>query len=238
MERLTLSAVPREPGKKGLGVLRQKGFVPAILYGQGAKPRGLTLNARELGRALGSSAGMNAIIELNIESEKKPEIVMIKDFQVHVLTHKIIHTDLLKIDIKAKVTVKVPIHVTGKAVGVVNGGVLEQIMRELELQCLPTHIPSSIEVDITPLEIGHSLHLKDLKLPEGVEVEQDANLTIVSVAAPRAEEPVATAETSAAEVPVVGKEKEEGEAEEEGAKKKEASKPESGKPGAGKAEKK
>lgn len=227
MERLKLSAEERTVGKKGLGVLRKKGLVPAILYGRNSNPLGLTLNAKELNKALGSEAGMNAVIELNLATDKNPHLVMIKDYQIHVLTHKIIHMDLLKIDIKQKVSVKIPVHMTGKSAGVTNGGILELTTRELEVQCLPTHIPSALEVDITKLEIGDSIHLTDLVLPEGVDVDKTVNLTIVSVAAPREEEPAAVpaAEISAGAVPVVGKEKEEGAAEEAGGDKKKAEAP-------------
>ncbi len=215
MERLKLSAEPRETGKKGLGALRRKGLVPAIVYGRGMDPQGISLNSRELGRTLGSSAGMNAVIELQVAAQAAPMLVMMKDYQIDVLKHNITHMDLLKIDITQKVTVKVPIHVIGKAVGVVNGGIMEITLREIEVKSLPTNIPSFIEVDVTPLDIGNNLHLSDLTLPEGVEVDMETNLTIVSIAAPREEEaaPVAAEGGVAGAVPVVGKEeKAEGEA--------------------------
>lgn len=212
MERLKLAAEDRQVGKKGLGELRRKGLVPAILYGRGSDSKGLALNAKELAQALGGSAGMNAVIELHLKNGKGADLVMIKDYQINVLSHKLIHVDLLKIDMTKKVTVKVPVHVTGKSVGVVAGGVMELIAREIEFKCLPTNIPSSISVDITALNIGDSIHLGSLTLPEGVEVAQDAGATIVSIVAPRADEPeavVAAAEVSAGAVPVVAKEKEE-----------------------------
>ena len=118
---------------------------------------------------------------------------MLKEFQIDPISRYITHVDLLKIDLKQKVTVQIPLHVTGKSVGVEKGGVVDQPRRELEVRCLPGNIPEKIDIDITALDMGDSIHVNDLKLPEGVEAPHEVNFAIVSIVAPRQEEPEAAA---------------------------------------------
>ncbi len=190
MQRLKVKAETRETGKKGVARrLRAGGWIPAVLYGQGEGAIGLSVAGKEFTTMVKGTAGMNALIDLEFEGKKegKPAIVMVKDYQTDILTRKITHIDFLKINLKEKVTIKVPIHLVGKAAGVVKGGIVEQQRRELEIRCLPDKIPESIEVDITPLDLGHSLHINQITLPEGAEIQEGADFAVVSVVAPREE---------------------------------------------------
>lgn len=211
MERLKVAAEVREGGKKGVTRrLRKDGRIPAVLYGRGEKPMNISVHAKEFTHMMKGAAGMNALIDLSVTGDKTHQlVVMVKDYQIDILRHSISHVDLLKIDMTQKITVKIPIHVTGKAVGVTNGGLVEIINRDLEVRCLPGNIPEKIEVDITPLDVGHSFHTKDLKLPEGVEAVTGADQTIVSVVTPREEVEApaveaAPAEGAAAAAPAAG----------------------------------
>jgi large subunit ribosomal protein L25 len=195
MERLKITAEVRESGRKGVNRrLRKDGRIPAVLYGRGEKPLNLSLPTKEFTHMMKGASGMNALIDLNLDAGGKASqvVVMVKDYQTDVLRHFISHLDLLKIDMTQKIVVKVPVHVVGKAVGVTNGGLVEQVSREIEVRCLPGSIPEKIDVDITPLDIGNSFHTRDLVLPEGVEAVTGADQTIVSVALPREEEVAAT----------------------------------------------
>jgi large subunit ribosomal protein L25 len=206
MERLKVSAEVREGGRKGVTRrLRKDGWIPAILYGRGEAPKTLSIHAKEFTHMMKGASGMNALIDLTITEGGKAGqlVVMVKDYQTDVIRHAISHVDLLKIDLTQKIVVRVPIHVIGKSVGVVNGGLLEQVNREIEVRCLPTAIPEKIDVDITPLDVGHSFHTKDLKLPDGVEAVTGADQTIVSVVAPR-EEVVEAPAAEAAAAPAEG----------------------------------
>lgn len=201
MERIQANAELRESGKKGLNRrLRKEGRVPAVLYGRGGKSLPLTVNSKEFTLLLKKS-GMNALIDLTVSGSDKNDklVAMVKDYQTDFIRRVVTHIDLLKIDLTQKIVVRVPVFVTGKSVGVEAGGLLEYINREIEVRCLPTGIPEKIEVDISSLEIGTSLHVRDVKLPEGVEAVS-LDTTLVAVVAPAAEEaaaPVAAATEAA-----------------------------------------
>ena len=206
MEKLHLKAIERDKrGKEESRRLRARGFVPAVLYGKDLKPLSLALQLKDLDEVLSTSAGMNAIITLDLEqgAEKKTKgfTVMVKEYQADILTRRLTHADLLKVDLKQEIEVMVRVHLTGKSQGVTRGGLIEHTKREIKVKCLPTNIPPQIEVDITSLDIGNSIHLNDLKLPQGVVAADEANISIVSIVAPAAEEPAAvpTVETATAE---------------------------------------
>lgn len=201
MERLKVAAEAREAGRKGLNRrLRKDGRIPAVLYGRGEKPLNLSVHAKEFTLLMKGSAGMNALIDLTVAGEKAQQaVVMVKDYQTDILKHCISHVDLLKLDMTQKISVKVPIQVVGKAVGVTNGGLIELVNREIEIRCLPGNIPEKIEVDITPLDVGNSFHIKDLTLPEGVEAVTGADQTVVSIVLPREEVAAPAAEAAPAE---------------------------------------
>ena len=210
MEQINLSAQPRPAtGKAAAGRLRRDDLVPAILYGQAIKGAiSLTLNNKELEKVLHTAAGGNVLVNLAVQGDKT-RTVMFKEVSRHPLKGSLQHVDLVEIQMDHKITVDVPVHLIGKAEGVALGGIVQQEHRTVKIECLPTQIPASIDVDITKLGIGQSLHVSDMKLAEGVEVIDEASTTIVSVVAPTAEVAPKTAEEVEAELAKSFAEKEE-----------------------------
>ena len=192
MEKLKLEASSRENIGKQLAGLRQKGFVPAVIYGKKFKPRMIQINHKTLEKATTTEAGFNAIFELSVDG-KSEGLVRIREYQAHPLKRNFLHVDFQAIDLKEKIEVEVPIRIVGKAEGVKEGGVLEQQRRSLVLKCLPDRIPEHIDIDVSSLMIGQGIHANELKLPEGVEFPHETNFIIVSVVPPTKEEEVAPA---------------------------------------------
>lgn len=212
MEQISLTAQPRnEIGKGHAGRMRAAGSVPAILYGPSIKGAvALKLNGKELGKVLHTAAGGNVLVSLLIEGDKKARMAMFKELTRHPLKGSIEHVDLMEILMDHKIVVEVPLHVMGKAVGIAYGGIVTQELRRLKVECLPTQIPDSIDVDVTPLNVGFSIHVKDLILAEGLKAVGDQDATIVSVVAPTEEVAPKTAEEVEAELAKSFEEKEEG----------------------------
>jgi large subunit ribosomal protein L25 len=209
MEQLDLAARIREEfGKGPSGRLRRSGFVPANLYGPSIEKNvPITLKTKEVEKVLqGHSAG-NAIISLDVEGYGK-KTVMFKELQLHPARDTIEHIDLIEVLMDQKVIVEVPLTIVGKSEGVAIGGILQQESREIKVECLPSIIPDSIDVDVTRLGIGQSLHVGDIVLPEGLVSQDDATTTIVSVVAPTVEAEVKTAEEVEAELAESFEEKE------------------------------
>ena len=121
------------------------------------------------------------------------KVALVKDMQYHPITGDVIHADLYEVDLTAKIAVHVPLHFVGKAAGVVRGGILQPIIREIEVECLPLDIPAYFDVDVSALHIGDSLHIEDLRMPEGVTAIYESNLALVSVVPPTVEEAPAAA---------------------------------------------
>lgn len=201
MEEINLTALPRDNmGKCPSKRLRKEGFVPAVLYGphiEGALS--LSLHNKELEKILHTAAGGNVLVNLNIDGGK-PRKVMFKDVMRHPLRGSLQHVDLFEILMDQKISVEVPIHLTGKAAGLAFGGIVQHDTRKITVKCLPSRIPDSIDLDITSLGIGDSLHVKDVKLSEGVEAVDDPELTLVSIQSPAGEVTAKTAEEAAAEI--------------------------------------
>lgn len=216
MEQINLAAKPRqETGKCPAGRLRRSGKVPAVLYGSGMKGAlPLTLDGKELDRILHTAAGGNVLVKLSLEGQPKPHTVMFKEIERHPLKGSILHVDLLEILMDKKILVEVPVHIVGKAEGVALGGIIQQEARKIRIECLPNQIPDSIDVDVTPLGIGQSIHVRDIKLPEGARAAGEASQTLVSVVAPTAEVAPKTAEEVEAELKKSFEEKEEAKKEE------------------------
>jgi large subunit ribosomal protein L25 len=214
MEQLDLVGRKREEfGKGPAGRLRRSGFVPANLYGPSIeKNLPITLKTKEVEKLLqGHSAG-NVLVNLDIDGYGK-KTVMFKELQLHPVKGTIEHLDLIEVLMDKKVTVEVPVHIVGKSEGVLIGGILQQESRDIKVECLPSQIPDSIDVDVTQLGIGQSLHISDIALPEGLGALDDPNTTVVSIVAPTIEEVVKTAEEVEAELAESFEEKEEEEAE-------------------------
>lgn len=202
MERIGLTVKSRtETGKCPAGRLRMAGRVPAVLYGKeikGAVP--LSLDNKELEKVLHTAAGGNILVDLKLEGENKMHTAMFKDILRHPLKGTIQHVDLIEILMNKKIAVDVPVHIVGKAAGVALGGIIQQEARKIRLECLPAQIPDSIDADVTPLGVGQSLHVRDIKLPEGAKVLDDPGMTLVSVVAPTMEVAPKTAEEVQAEL--------------------------------------
>jgi len=192
MTTVALAAQSRtETGKGVARSLRRQALIPAVFYGPEVDPVPLILQSRDLEKLITTGAGENILIDLNIEDGKSTQShrAMIKEIQVDPVKQNILHVDLYAISMDKKISVEVPITLTGTAVGVSDeGGILQQISRTLEISCLPDRIPEAFELDVTALAIGDSLHVSDLEIPEGVEVLAEDELIIASVVPPTVEE--------------------------------------------------
>ena len=188
MENLDISAELRQKGNGGAASrLRAESVVPAILYGHKVKENVvLSLKMMEVEKALGRSQGGNALINLKVEGGTS-RVVMFKDIQRHPVTENLQHIDFLEIVMDEKVTVDIPVHLTGKCEGVTLGGILEQPARTIKVECLPGDIPASIEIDITTIQVGGSVHVKEVTLPSGVEAMDAPEHTLVLVTQPKEE---------------------------------------------------
>ncbi len=196
-----------EKGKGAARKLRVAGRVPAVVYGRGKQSKPITLDPRALERLLlASDSGLNTLIELKIEGsqDRGESVVLVKELQRDPVRGAILHADLYEVDLEKTVEVEVPVHLVGRPRGVEMGGILDHLLREIEVECLPRAIPQSFEVDVSELDINDGIHVRDLPLPEGVELRTDADLPVVHVVPPTVEEE-APAEV-AAEVPVEGAE--------------------------------
>ena len=220
---ISITAAPRTAAGKGAArQARLQKKVPAVVYGHGRASQSLEVDAQTLEQLLSGKEPSSTLVELTVEGKKAR--ALIREIQRHPVRPDIIHIDFYEIHADEKVKLKVPVHLTGTPEGVRNaGGVLDQVTREVEIEVLPEHIPDRVELDVTPLTIGHSLHVSDLAIPNATILTQ-ADLTIATVVPPRAEEvaaPAAEAGTEVAEPELIrkvreGEEGEEGEAEAEG----------------------
>jgi len=196
MATANLDAKPRSD--RGTGVarkLRQSGQIPAIIYGHSREPQSLAIDTRELEKLLERVAAASTVIELSIDGRSAR--TLIREIQRHPVKRSILHVDFQELVAGEKVTVSIPLVFIGSAEGVRAGGILDQVMHQLSIRVDPSNIPNHVDVDVTPLAIGHSIHVRDLNIPAGVEVLDDGNATVCTVSAPRA------AETPVAGVPVV-----------------------------------
>lgn len=183
MQTVDLSSQKRALATKGaLRLLRVAGRVPAVVYGGGQGPVEVSVDGRDMVAVL---KGHGRNILLNLKSDVGGELVLLKDLQRDVLTHHIIHVDFQRVSLTDKLEANVPLHILGEAPGVkLSGGILEHIIRELRVKCLATNLPDAINVDVTALQINQGLKVKDLVLPEGVEVLNEPEVLVVNIVAP------------------------------------------------------
>jgi large subunit ribosomal protein L25 len=198
MASATLSASVREDSGKGVArKLRSSGRVPAVIYGHGRDPQPLSVETRELEKLLAHISAENTVIDLTVDGGSARTII--REIQRHPFKRQILHVDFQELVAGEKIVVRIPVILMGVPDGVrMDGGILDQTMRELEVEVDPSNIPNHIEVDVTKMTIGSSLHVSDLQLPEGIEVvgEEDASVAVVS--APRAAIETAAATEEAA----------------------------------------
>lgn len=215
MKSVALKAYPRSQVQRAeVKKLRSTGRVPATIYGRLAKPQNLEVNSKEFADLLNHSVSENLLVDLSVENDARSKrLALVQEIQHHPLDGKVLHVDFHEVAENEKVTVQVPVETTGEATGVkTGGGVLEHVLFKLKVRCLPKDLPEQIVVDVTSLEIGKSFHISDIKAPEGVEILGDKHITVVAVAAPRAEEEVAATEAApaAGDVEMTKEKKEEG----------------------------
>ena len=205
MKQVPLTAKVRTT--KGSSVARRsraQGVVPAEIYGHKSENQSIEVSEKEFVKIISSAKGENIFFALNIEGAKTagPVLAVVKEIQYDKVSNSVLHADFHQVNMKEKIRIKVPVRVlnTDTCEGVKEGGVLQLAMRTVEVQCFPTEVPESIQVDAAHLGIGSAVHVSDLKLPEGVRAVQSAGSVVVSVAQQMAEEVKAapTAEAAAA----------------------------------------
>jgi large subunit ribosomal protein L25 len=228
MQRQTLEAAARQDSGKGAARrLRAGGWVPGVAYGSGVETLQIQVQARPLMKAL--EAGGATLLALSGVAPLAGRLCLVKELQRDPATRAPLHCDFYAVDLKRKIEVSIPIHVEGKAPGVVAGGVLEPMIRELPVKCLPLAIPDRIDVDVSALQIGDSIRVGDLRLPEGVEADVDPTTGVVHVIVPKAEveaAPVAEEVPAEGEAAAAAAEGAEGEKPEKGEKAEKTEKPE------------
>ncbi|MFH0855343.1 MAG: 50S ribosomal protein L25 [Candidatus Omnitrophota bacterium] len=214
MEELLLDAEARqETGRGKVKDLRDKGFVPAVMYADGKNALSLKLSHRQLVQLIHHHRIEGVIINLNIKDDKKQKVhpCLIKEIQHDPVSEEIIHVDFNQISLTKAIKVNVPVVSKGEPLGVKQeGGSLEHMLWEIEVECLPTSIPKDIEIDVSHLKMGESIHIKDIVVAEGVKILNDPGAIVLSVAAPMKEEVAQEAvEGQAKQEPEVIKEKKE-----------------------------
>jgi len=216
-KQVKLKAEPRsEIGRSAARRLKARGIVPAVVYGGKEKSQPLQVSARDINAMLSHASGENILVELEIAGQKAARTALLQEVQHSPVGGAILHVDFHAISMDEKITADVPLEPVGIATGVKNfGGLLEQNLRSLTIECLPKDLPDKLTADVSALAIGDSIHVRDIKLPAGVVVKVNVDLTAFSVMAPTAEEEPVTpeAEAAAAAGPeVITAKKEEGEA--------------------------
>jgi large subunit ribosomal protein L25 len=197
--------------------LKARGIVPAVIYGAKDEPQPLQVSRRDINAMFSHASGENILVELEIPGEKSNRMALVQEVQHSPLGGDILHVDFHAVSMDEKIHAEVPLEPVGLANGVKNfGGLLEQSLRALPIECLPSDLPDRITVDVSALNIGDSIHVRDIQLPSGVAAKVQAELTVFSVLAPVIEEePVPVAADAAAAGPevITEKKKDEGEAE-------------------------
>jgi large subunit ribosomal protein L25 len=208
MEQVNLEAFVRDRAGKGPArALRRAGNIPGIFYGPGTDPVAIYIAQKALEKVLKNQASENVLYQLIIKEDGKEQLktAMLKELQRDPLGRNYLHADFYEVSLTKEIDITVAIKISGKSPGVEKGGILQEITRELAVRCLPTRIPDFIEVDVTPLEIGDSLHVRDLKPPEGVRILSEDQLTVLTIVAPVEEKAAESEAPAAAEVEVVKK---------------------------------
>jgi len=207
MEMVEITVERRESrGKSEARRLRRAGAIPAVFYGPKRTTVAVALKAEEFDRKLSHLEGSHLIRLVNDggkDAELHDKAVLLREVQRHPTTDDVLHVDLFEVSLTERLTVSVPLRFIGKAAGVTDGGILQPVLREVEVECLPTEIPEFIEVDVSALGIHEAIHLAELKLPEAVTLVTDPSQTVVTVLPPTVEEAKPAAEAVEA-VPAEG----------------------------------
>ncbi|HBH62446.1 MAG TPA: 50S ribosomal protein L25 [Nitrospiraceae bacterium] len=201
MEKILVKADKRpELGKGGARSLRRAGMIPAVVYSEG-NSLPIKVQGKQMTKLIYSGGGEHALItiELNEEGAKTSEHpVLVKDYQRDPVSEELLHVDFMEVSLEKLVNVTVRIEIVKQPASIKMGGILQHRLREVEVECLPTQIPDKIDVNAESIEIGHSLHVSDLQVPEGVKIITDPSEVILLVSAPAVEEAAPAPEAAAA----------------------------------------
>ncbi len=198
MKSLALSASPRtQTRRKGARKIRSSGRIPAIIYGRHNPPQNLEIDAKQFDELVHKAHTEIILVDLTVEGDAKPaRLALVQDVQHHPLSGKVLHLDLHEVKADEKVSIEVPVEAVGVPDGVKNGGgTLEHVRFRIRVRCLPKDLPEQINVDVTNLKVGETLHIGEIVAPPGVELLGDKKIPVLAVAAPVTE---AAAETAAA----------------------------------------
>ncbi len=179
------SSVGSSPARE----LRRKGIIPAVFYGPETETILLSVNISDFEQAMKKGTSGQVLFSLVIQNGKtNKKTVMIKELQIHPVSRNFQHVDFYEIDMNRKINVKVPVTIKGKSKGLELGGTLQIVRRELDVLCLPLKVPKSIEVDITDIDIGESIHIDEIPIEDDIEIPFDKNFTVVTMLSPKFEE--------------------------------------------------
>jgi large subunit ribosomal protein L25 len=216
LETVEVQVNPRQRGaKREARRLRRNGKIPGVLYGPKVQPVALELDKKAFSSRVAGLEGSHLVRMKSQSPALADKVALVKDMQYHPISGEVIHADFYEVDLSAKIQVRVPLHFIGKAAGVVRGGILQPVVREIEVECLPLDIPEFFDVEVSALDIGDSIHIEDLRMPEGVTAVFESNVTLVTVVPPTVEEApaaeAAAAPEAVAAAPAAEEEKEGGE---------------------------
>jgi large subunit ribosomal protein L25 len=214
-KQLKLAAQVRtSAGRSAVKKIKQQGLVPAVIYGASHAPQNLQVNAREFSNLLSHAVGEHLLVELEITGEGKSEksLALIQEVQHEPLKGGVLHIDFHAVSADEKIHAEIPVEAFGEANGVKNfGGILEISVHSLEVECLPKDLPEIIRLDVSALGVNDAIHVRDIKLPDGVSARADGDLTVVRVAPPTVQEAEAPGAAAAAQPEVLKEKKEDAE---------------------------
>jgi large subunit ribosomal protein L25 len=183
-KKTTLKAAPRaRTGSGRLNQMRREGWIPSVIYGRGAANMNLKVDAKTFADLLAHSSSENILVNLEIEGEST-RLAFLQSIQHDPISGKALHADFRAIDENTPITAHIPTHLNGESAGVKAGGLVEQYVHAIEIICLPNDLPETIEVDISSLEIGASLHIGDITLPQGVRATHAADVVVAHIGKP------------------------------------------------------
>ncbi|HWL54616.1 MAG TPA: 50S ribosomal protein L25 [Chthoniobacteraceae bacterium] len=186
-KQVKLAAQPRTAvGRNAVKKIKSAGFVPAVIYGNGGSPASLQVVEHELDIILAHAAGEHFLVELTIDGETKPRTTIVQDIQTDPVSRRTLHVDFQVVSDDKPIETAIPLEPTGEAVGVKSfGGLLDQLIRQVTVRALPKDLPALVQVDVSAMNIGDLLHIKDIPLPEGISIVEDGDIAVFQIAAPR-----------------------------------------------------
>jgi large subunit ribosomal protein L25 len=180
-ERVKIEVQQREGrGSADARRLRRQGLIPGVLYGRGKSPHPFSVHERDLRRALTGPAGLHAILDVVLDGQKTSHASILKDYQQDVISGRLAHIDLQEVRLDQPIQAQVVIELVGEAAGSIEGGVLSQVTREINVEALPLEVPERIEVDVSPMQMGDTLRLVDIAVQEGVTFLDDPEETVIA----------------------------------------------------------